>query len=291
LNASPAVVPRARRTPEREPLTARAYPDRLPDDEYFGFCTHVYHHQHSRNYGERVYLDFQIYLGEHAGKTVRMFLRPSIFPTSNFYRSWAIAHGGPPKSRNTKMSARIFKGKLFRLLTTTVKPKHRIGGDDGKLRPGPFLPESFWYSKVACLLSLEASNEHMDSASTAGGFAPPDPRAFLTNLSENPFSGTDLSEGRVGRRELGDGSKRERDLAVRDGKTVATLRNQPAGKAASMSAPSPKSLMPPKAYTDRRAELERQKQILRERGFLDATHDGEGARPARKARLLCQRGL
>jgi hypothetical protein len=146
--------------PEQEcDLTARRYPSRVPDGEYLALCTHVHHDKHSRNYGERVYLDFQIYLGEFAGKTVRMFLRPSVYPTSNFYRAWAIAHGGPPRSRNTKMSTHVFKGKLFRLFTTTVKPKHRMAGEDGKQRPGPFLPESFWYSKVACLLSLEATNE------------------------------------------------------------------------------------------------------------------------------------
>src|SRR5207248_1030319 len=160
--------------PEREPLTARSYPDRVPDGEYLALCTHVHHDQHSRNYGERVYLDFQIWDdGEHQGKKIRMFLRPSIFPTSNFYRSWAMAHGGPPRSRNTKMSARVFKGKLFRLLTTTVKPRHRITGEDGKMRPGPFLPESFWYSKVACLLGLETTNE---------------PPVFVTDFSRNSFS-------------------------------------------------------------------------------------------------------
>jgi hypothetical protein len=268
MKASLAVVSRSHGDREREALTARAYPNRIPDGEYIALCTHVHHDQHSRNYGERVYLDFQIYDGEYQGKTLRMFLRPSVFPTSNFYRAWAIAHGGPPRSRNTKMSARIFKGKLFRLLTTTVKPKHRITGEDGKLRPGPLLPESFWYSKVACLLSLEATNEWHDSASTAGGFAPPDPRAFLTDFSQNPFSSTDLSEGRVGRRELGDGSKREHEFAVRDGKTVATLHNQPAAEESSLPAPSPKPLIRREPYEDRRAELERQKEILRKRGLL-----------------------
>jgi len=160
------------------------------------------------------------------------------------------------------MSPRVFIGKLFRLHTTTVKPRHRIAGEDGKSRPGPSLPESFWYSKVACLLSLEATNEHSDSASTAGGFAPPDPRVFLTDFSENPFPITDLSEGRVGRRELGDGSKRESEIAVRDGTTIATLHNQPAAEETSLPAPSPKS------YIDRCAELEHQKEILRKRGLL-----------------------
>jgi hypothetical protein len=168
-------------------LTARAYPNRVPDGEYIALCTHVHHDQHSRNYGERVYLDFQIYEGDYAGKTVRMFLHPSVWPTSTFYRSWAIAHGGPPRLRNTKMSARVFKGKLFRLLTSTVKPRHRITGEDGKSRPGPFLPETLWYSKVNCLLGLEVTNERLDSASTVGGSAPPDPRIFLTDFSENPF--------------------------------------------------------------------------------------------------------
>jgi hypothetical protein len=130
------------------------------------------------------------------------------------------------------------------------------------------LPESFWYSKVACLLSLEATNEHLDSASRGGGFAPPDPRVFLTDFSENPFSGTDLREGRVGRRELGDGSKREPELAGWDGKTVTTIHNQPAGRETSLSAPSPESLTRRESYTDRLADLERQKEILRKRGFL-----------------------
>ena len=237
MSATLAVVPRSQRRREREPLTARAYPSRIPDGEYIALCAHVYDDQHSRNYGQRVYLYFQIYLGDYAGKTVRMFLQPSVFPTSNFYRAWAIARGGPPRSRNTKMSPRIFKGKLFRLHTTTVKPRHRITGEDGKVRPGPSLPESFWYSKVVCLLSVEATNEYLDSASTVGGFAPPDPRVLLTDFSENPFPITDLSEGRVGRRELGDGSKRESEIAVRDGTTIATLHNQPAGKGTSLSIP------------------------------------------------------
>jgi hypothetical protein len=236
---SVAVIRKPQTIPDREPMTARSYPNRVPDGEYLALCTHVHHDQQSRNYGERIYLDFQIYVGEYEGKTIRMFLRPSVFPTSNFYRSWAIAHGGPPRSRNTKMSARVFKGKLFRSLTTTVKPRHRIAGNDGKTRPGPFLPESFWYSKVSCLLSLEASNERLSLASTAGGFAPPDPRVFLTDFSQNHFPSNSLPEGKVGRRELGDGSKRESELAVRGGTTIATLHNQPVGKQTSLPAPSP----------------------------------------------------
>jgi hypothetical protein len=262
-----------RRAPSDEPLVARPHPIRVPDTEYLALCTHVYHDQRSRNYGERVYLDFQICEGEYQGKTVRMFLRPSVFPTSNFYRAWGVARGGPPRSRNTKMSPRIFGGKLFKIQTTTVRPRHRITGEDGKSRPGPFLPENFWYSKVACLLSLEVTNEEIPrnaitSASEAGGCAPPEPPVILTDFSFKAFPGSNLSEGRVGRRELGDGSKRECGFAVRDGKTVATLHNQPAGKGTSLSAPSPQPLMPRETYETRRDELERQKEILRKRGLL-----------------------
>jgi len=243
--------------------SAVAYPVRVPDGEYLAFCSHVHHDRQSRNYGERVYLDFQLWDCEDAGKTIRMFLRPSVFPTSNFYRSWAIARGGPPRSRNTKMSSRVFVGKLFRILTTTVKPPNRIAGPDGKMRPGPFLPESFWYSKVSCILALEVTNEKIVPISNlntnpGGGLCPPAPPVILTNFSSNPFPDSGLSEGEVGRRELGVGSMRESgEFAVRD-------ENQhdappPAGKEEnSLPASSPQA----------HGDIEQQKKILRERGFL-----------------------
>lgn len=185
-------APRVREMPGREPsreLVAHSYPIRIPDGEYVAHCTHVYHGR-SRNYGERVYLCFQIVDGGHQGKKLRMFLRPSRFPKANFYIAWAIARGGPPRSRNTKMSPRIFRGKVFRVLTATVRPKHQLTGDDGKSRPGPFLPESFWYSKVACLLSLEVTNEPV----------------IVTEFFRNSTSTCELPEGKVGSGELGDGS-------------------------------------------------------------------------------------
>jgi hypothetical protein len=55
---------------------------------------------------------------------------------------------------------------------------------------------------------------------------------------------------------MGDGSKRESELAVRDGTTITTLHNQPTESANSLSAPSPK------------LSIEQQKEILRQRGFL-----------------------
>jgi hypothetical protein len=233
----------------------------LPDPNPRWSISRALYHGHSRTYGERVYLDFQIYLGEHEGKTIRMFLRPSVHPTSNFYRAWAMAHAGPPRSRNTKMSPRAFKGKLFTILTATVKPSHRIAGADGKMRPGPFLPESFWYSKVTCILALEATNEKVvlmptQNTTEEGGSAPLHPPFFLTNSFPNPLSINTLTEGEVGRRELGDGSKRGKsDFAV-GVETIATLHNRSAAEETSLPAPSP------------HGDLERQKEILRERGYL-----------------------
>jgi hypothetical protein len=239
--------------------SAVPHPVRVPDGEYLALCTRVHHDRQSRNYGERVYLDFQLVDCQDEGKKIRMFLRPSIFPTSNFYRSWAIARGGPPRSRNTKMSARVFVGKLFRVVTVTVKPKHRIAGEDGKMRPGPFLPEPFWYSKVACILALEVTNENIVPITTLmESSAPLHPPLIVTDFSSNTFSGSSLSEGKVGRRELGDGSKRENDFAVRDGTTVATLYHQPVEEETSLPAPSPQV----------HGDVELQKKILRERGFL-----------------------
>jgi len=255
-------------------LSAVPHPVRVPDGEYLALCTHVHHDRQSRNYGERVYLDFQLWDCADEGKTIRMYLRPSRWPTSNFYRSWAIARGGPPRSRNTKMSARVFVGKLFRVLTVTVRPLHRIAGADGKMRQGPALPESFWYSKVSCILALEATNEKIVPITTLntteeGGSVPLRPPVIVTNFSSNPFSSSDLSEGEVGRRELGVGSKRENDLAVavRDENQHNAPPLAGEGEAISSPAPSPRDCVTPQSR-EYHGDVQRQKEILRARGFL-----------------------
>lgn len=224
-------------------LSAQPHPNRVPDGEYLAVCKHVHHDCQSRNYGERIYLDLPICEGEFFGKVVRMFLRPSVYPTSNFYRAWAIARGGPPRSHNTRMSPRVFVGKVFKVLTATVRPRHRIAGDDGKMRPGPFLPESFWYSKVACIVSLEVTNEKIVPIPTLntteeGGLRPPAPPVIVTEISPNPFPTFHLSEGEVGRRELGDGSMRgNRDLASARGNHHNAP--PPAGEEEKGSSPAP----------------------------------------------------
>lgn len=269
MNKALARIPRSRRAEVSDELTAAAYPARVPDGEYFALCTHTFR-GHSRKYGERVYVDFQLCDCADEGKTIRMYLRPSKWPTSNFYLSWAIARGGPPRSRNTKMSERVFNGKVFRVRTTTVKRKHSIMGIDGKSRPGPDLPESFWYSKIQCILSLEATNENVLSMPTintteAGGLRPPEPPVCVTNFPSNPFSESALSEGEVGSGELGVGRNRESGLAVRDGTTNATPHHQPV-EGPSLPAPSPREGITLESHAH--DKLERDKGILRAKGFL-----------------------
>lgn len=144
---------------DEEDLIAHPYWPRISDGEYLAVCTRTFLHRGNRPFGPRVYLYFRIVLDEHEGTEIRMICRPSRFPSSNFFRAWSIANGAPPRSRNTRLSLKTFRGKLFRVLTTTVRPRHRITGLDGKIRPGQTLPEQLWYSKVQCLLSLEVTNE------------------------------------------------------------------------------------------------------------------------------------
>jgi len=203
-------------------LIAQSYPNRIPDGEYLAFCHRSYWDRKSRRYGEKIYVNFRIFEGPHADKELRLFLRPSAHHTSNFYRAWSIANDGPPHSRRTKLSPKVFEGKLFRIQTTTVKPRHQLTGPDGKQRPGEVLPEHLWYSKVHCVLSLEVTNVPDQKSSptrrkteglTLAGVpssAPPWRNGAKTHslkkVSSNPSELSDLHEGRVGRRELGSGN-------------------------------------------------------------------------------------
>ena len=56
---------------------------------------------------------------------------------SRYYKTWSKVNGKLP-SKNAKMSPRIFKNKLFRVQTRTVKPKD--GGEE--------LPPFFHYSII-----------------------------------------------------------------------------------------------------------------------------------------------
>jgi hypothetical protein len=216
-----AVKVGALRCTPSDSLSATPYPTRIPDGEYLAVCTNILRKE-TPHRGDRIYLRFKICEGDHTGEIIPMYLR----------------------SRNTKLDPRIFLDKLFRALTTTVKPHQQIVSD-GKVRRGPELPEPFWYSRVACLLSLE-----IDSS---GGLCPPAPPLSLSSFqnkpetpdivtasSRNPFPSISLSEGRVGCWELGVRSLSENSVvAVGDGQANQSTNHAGPTEKSAAPAPSP----------------------------------------------------
>jgi hypothetical protein len=146
-------------------------------------------------------------------------------------------------------------------------------GRGWKIATGPFLPEAFWYSKVLCILALEATNEKIGPITTLNTTEEESDATLhspinVTNSSSNPFSQSDLSEGEVGRRELGDGSKRgSTDFAIRDEHHHNAPPLAGEGEAISSPAPSPRDCVIPQSR-EYHGDVQRQKEILWARGFL-----------------------
>ena len=201
-----------RKAKTRTDFRARPYPVLIPESEYLVSCIQVFGPHSSRAYGEKIYLTFEIIDGEHTGKKLPMYLRPSCFPTSRLYRFWVIANNGLP-SRNATLSPRIFYGKIFRISTATVKPTYGSGAP---------LPPVFWYSRVLDILSLESTG-------------------FVTEISSKSLSDSAMTTGRVGGGRLEAGDEREvRDSrkCQRDGSSANTT-NQGGGSGNGSAAPIP----------------------------------------------------
>lgn len=213
---------------------ARQYWPLIPDAEYFAVCYRTWR-GHSRPYGERIYAYFRIIDGLQAGKVLRLMCSPSIFPTSNFYRAWCIARGGPPRSRNTKMSHKTLAGKIYRVRTATVKPRHRITRPDGKIGFGDFLPESLWYSKIDCVLSLEATAKLAAES--------------VTDFSPNPSTSHGIHRGEVWRMESG-----ARDLE----RTGCKLADSPNPGSGNGDVAAPRTPLTREEVEERRALIKRQ---------------------------------
>ncbi len=226
---------------------ARQYWPLIPDAEYFAICYRTWR-GHSRPYGERIYAYFRIIDGQHAGNVVRLMCSPSVFPTSNFYRAWCIARGGPPRSRNTKMSHKTLAGKIYRIRTATVRPRHRVTCPNGKTGFGDFLPELLWYSKVDCILSLEATAKL--------------PVENVTNFSSNPSTNHGIQRGEVWGVESG-----ARDLE----RTGCKLADDPNPGSGNGDVAAPRTPLTSEAvevdeYAERRALLKQQAKELLARG-------------------------
>jgi hypothetical protein len=92
----------------------------------------------------KLFLHFKITEpGEHYGKTVFMaFNMPysrKIRQGSKYYKTYVFANGNKRPTRNSIMSPRIFKGRIFEIKTRTCEPKF----PDGKP-----MPKHFRYSVV-----------------------------------------------------------------------------------------------------------------------------------------------
>jgi hypothetical protein len=67
-----------------------------------------------------------------------------IRPGSKYYKTWCMVNGWQKPGRGSKMSPKLFIGKVFKIKTRTVRPKHN----------GREMPENFWYSVVDEILNV-----------------------------------------------------------------------------------------------------------------------------------------
>jgi hypothetical protein len=90
----------------------------------------------------KIILKFKLIQGPFQGEKILMYVNADYQPFppgSKFYQCWVIAKGRKP-ARRDRMALDVFKGHIFTVGVTTVKPKF----EDGTKRPEPF-----WYSRVS----------------------------------------------------------------------------------------------------------------------------------------------
>ena len=126
------------------------YKPLIPDGKYEVQCV-GYDSQFCLGKARKTFLKFQIISdGEHRGKKLFMaFNMPyngRIKTGSKYYKTWCMVNGWQRPSRNTMMSPRLFKNKVYTIKTRTVKPEHN----------GAPMPEQFWYSIVDNILGVNA---------------------------------------------------------------------------------------------------------------------------------------
>ena len=126
----------------KELTCAEDYRPLVPDAKYEAVCVD-YNHSYVTGKTRKLYLHFQITeQGEHYGKQLFMaFNVPfnrKIRPGSKYYKTYVQVNGRIP-TRNSIMSPRIFKGRVFSIKTRTCKPKYLNNKE---------MPKDYWYSVV-----------------------------------------------------------------------------------------------------------------------------------------------
>jgi hypothetical protein len=90
----------------------------------------------------KLFLHFKIIEGEYRGtklfQAFNMRYDLTVSSGSKYYKTWCMVNNWQKPTRNAKLSPRLFKNKIFRVRTRTVKPQHN----------GKPMPEEFWYSVV-----------------------------------------------------------------------------------------------------------------------------------------------
>ena len=114
----------------------------IPNGTYIAQCTK---YETNESYGGRsrkIYLHFLIAEGKHQGSKLFMaFNYPQnceFRPGHKYWQYWVMVNGRIP-SRNAEMSPRIFKNKMFKIMTRRVKRKFPNGN---------YMPPDFDYSVV-----------------------------------------------------------------------------------------------------------------------------------------------
>jgi len=113
----------------------------IPDGIYEAVCF-----KHDEAYlfkSLKLFLHFEIISpAEYKGIKIQMYFNMPVnrrlAQGSKYYKTWVMVNDWKQPSRNTKMSPKLFKNKVFRVKTFKAKPKHN----------GKEMPESQQYSKV-----------------------------------------------------------------------------------------------------------------------------------------------
>ncbi len=113
-------------------VCANDYWPLLPDGTYIAQCINYNKNVSFGGRSRKIYIRFKIIEGPYAGSELFMpFNYPAnskFTPGYKYWQYWVMVHGRPP-SKNAKMSPKIFKNKIFKIRTRTVKRKFINGKD------------------------------------------------------------------------------------------------------------------------------------------------------------------
>ena len=131
---------------ETEDTLPRAdeFPIRIPEGIYDAICFKT---ETAMGFGgsRKIYFKFRIYGGEHDGVELFMvcnFPKTKIGKRYKYFDQWMLALGRHP-SKGERLSPKIFRNRLFKILVRDTKPR---------FSNGKFKPDIFKYSVVDSII-------------------------------------------------------------------------------------------------------------------------------------------